>query len=329
MPEAPLLSVIVPCRNSVGTLDALLASLLDQRSPVSFEVLLCDNGSTDDLRGFVRTASADGLDLRYVDASDHRGAAFARNRGIGEARSEYVAFCDADDAVGPAWIRSAFEALQWIPVVNGSAVPVPYEEFADPERLREYRHRRLSEDVPADLPLAGLGDIAPALMAGTFAARREFLLQMGGFDASMWRGGEDNDLSYRIAATGLNLRETEGMGILYRSAPSACSRCCKSLNHARSLALVCARHEAWNEARSYRTHPALTLARSLGALGMMLLGRRERNIESAVSRASNSLGLLDGIVRYKYLDRIPAPRVGHGLGASWCHRGDAEESRRD
>lgn len=320
MSDPPLLSVIVPCRNSVTTLETLLDSLLDQRSPVSFEVLLCDNGSTDDLRGFAQNASTPGIDLRYVDASEHRGAAFARNRGIGEARSEHLAFCDADDAVGPAWVRSAFEALQRIPVVNGSAVPVSHEDFADPDRLRAYRHRRLRGDVPADLPLAGLGDIAPALMAGTFAARRGFLVQMGGFDASLWRGGEDNDLSYRIAATGLSLQETDGMGILYRSAASARSRRRKSFHHALSLALVCARHDAWHEARSYRTHPAVTLARSLGALGMMLLGRRDKDVESAVSRASNSLGLLEGLVRYKYLSRIPPSRVGQGLGGAFPRR---------
>lgn len=158
-----------------------------------------------------------------------------------------------------------------------------------------------------------MGDIAPALMAGDFAAHRSYLIELGGFDASMWRGGEDNDLSYRITATGYTLLESAGMGILYRASPSARGRIRKSFNHARSLALVCARHDAWDQARVYRTHPVVTLARCVGALGMMMLGKKRKDLESVASRAAMAWGLLDGIVRYKYLRRIPPARIAQGL----------------
>ncbi|MCT1366534.1 glycosyltransferase family 2 protein [uncultured Kocuria sp.] len=313
MQNHPQLSVIVPCHNGVSTLPMLLESLEDQHLSVNAEVLLCDNGSTDDLRGFVRRWSSSVFDLRYVEASAHRGAAFARNRGISEARADKLAFCDADDAVGPVWMRSAIDALDAEPVVNGSALSVPADVFRSTNRLAEVREARLRHDVPGHLPLAGMGDVAPALMGGNFAAQRTYLVNLGGFDASMWRGGEDNDLSYRIAATGLKLRETEGMGILYRDPANLSSSLLKSFQHARSLALVCARHDAWSSARPYERHPLVTLARCAGSFGKMLLGKKQKDLASVASRASTALGLLDGLVRYTVFRRTPESQVSRGL----------------
>lgn len=152
MTQQPALSVIVPCRNAVATLPTLLESLGDQDHQVPAEVLVCDNGSTDGLHEFVRSWSGADFELRYVDASEHRGAAYARNRGIAEARAEYLAFCDADDVVGPAWMRSAVEALAHEPVINGSALSVPGEIFADACRLADHRAQKLClESTPPPL----------------------------------------------------------------------------------------------------------------------------------------------------------------------------------
>ncbi|WP_127446111.1 glycosyltransferase family 2 protein [Micrococcus luteus] len=59
------------------------------------------------------------------------------------------------------------------------------------------------------------GLIGPALMGGNFTARREVLLQVGGFDATLVAGGEDNDPAYRLDAAGVPIIDCGEMSIFY------------------------------------------------------------------------------------------------------------------
>ncbi|HEX2804591.1 MAG TPA: glycosyltransferase family 2 protein, partial [Kineosporiaceae bacterium] len=100
---APRLSVVIACLNAQDVLGVQLAALAGQECPVPWELLLCDNGSTD---GTVALAEswADRLPLRVIDASGVRGSGPARNAGAEAARGEWLGFCDADDEVGSGWL---------------------------------------------------------------------------------------------------------------------------------------------------------------------------------------------------------------------------------
>jgi glycosyltransferase involved in cell wall biosynthesis len=92
----PLLSVLIPVWNGAAFLGEALASVAaDARAP--YEVVLVDDGSTDDTAGIARAWRGP---LRY-ERQDHAGLAVARNRCLDLARGERIAFLDADD-VWPA-----------------------------------------------------------------------------------------------------------------------------------------------------------------------------------------------------------------------------------
>ncbi|SBW22959.1 hypothetical protein FDG2_3361 [Candidatus Protofrankia californiensis] len=95
MSESLLCSVIVPTYNRAELLDLTLAALAEQTVPSDrFEVLVVDDGSTDDTEA-VAKAYASRLDLRYFFQPDegYRVAA-ARNIGITNARSDICVFID-------------------------------------------------------------------------------------------------------------------------------------------------------------------------------------------------------------------------------------------
>lgn len=88
-------SVIIPTYNRADLLDRCLDSLVRQTFR-DFEVLVCDDGSTDDSRD-VAERYKNRLDLRYLWDENWGGPARPRNRGIAEARGEWICFLDSDD----------------------------------------------------------------------------------------------------------------------------------------------------------------------------------------------------------------------------------------
>ena len=91
------LSIIIPCRNAARTIEETLQALADQKWPAAWEVIVADNGSTDNLARVVAKYTLRIPHLRLVDASARRGASYARNIGVNAATGEYILFCDADD----------------------------------------------------------------------------------------------------------------------------------------------------------------------------------------------------------------------------------------
>jgi glycosyltransferase involved in cell wall biosynthesis len=105
------LSVIIPCYNAAETIGFQLEALQGQEWRELWEVIVSDNGSTDDSLSVAERFKGKLPGLRIVDASARRGAAHARNRGAAAALGEWLVFVDADDEVAPGWLQSIGRAL--------------------------------------------------------------------------------------------------------------------------------------------------------------------------------------------------------------------------
>ena len=97
-------SVILPTFNVERWIPDQLAALADQICACEWELVIADNGSTDDTRiialGFERRFAR----FKLVDASGARGPAHARNQGVRSSSGEFLLFTDADDIVRQGWI---------------------------------------------------------------------------------------------------------------------------------------------------------------------------------------------------------------------------------
>jgi len=96
------ISVIIPCYNHASSIGKCLESVFAQTYP-DVEVVVVDDGSTDDLEGALSTYQGR---FRFVH-QENRGGPAARNRGFRESSGELVLFCDADIV----WIPEAFAEL--------------------------------------------------------------------------------------------------------------------------------------------------------------------------------------------------------------------------
>ena len=104
----PRVSIIVPVFNRAATVGRAVASVVAQTLR-DWELVLVDDGSDDDLAGAMAAFSDERL--RILRHERNRGAAAARNTGIGAARAPLIAFLDSDDEWLPAKLARQVDAI--------------------------------------------------------------------------------------------------------------------------------------------------------------------------------------------------------------------------
>ena len=104
-----LISVIVPVYNVAPYLRRCVDSLLAQTYP-NFELLLIDDGSTDDSPAICDKYNNSYVRVRAIHQSN-QGVSTARNRGIEEAQGDYISFVDSDDWVEPGFLQAFVDAM--------------------------------------------------------------------------------------------------------------------------------------------------------------------------------------------------------------------------
>jgi dolichyl-phosphate beta-glucosyltransferase len=123
--EGPALSLVLPCYDEAGRLPRTLASYLAAlpRQPGAAEVLVVDDGSTDQTVAVAHAAAASDPRVRVVAGQPHRGKGFAVRTGVLAAQGQLVVFTDADGAYGPGELVRVTAALADAPVAIGSRAP--------------------------------------------------------------------------------------------------------------------------------------------------------------------------------------------------------------
>ena len=105
------LSVVIPCYNAAATIGKQLDALASQRWSEPWEVVVADNGSTDQSMAIVKQYEGRIPNLRIVDASDRRGQPYALNVGVCTAKGDLLLLADTDDEVGSSWLPAMGKAL--------------------------------------------------------------------------------------------------------------------------------------------------------------------------------------------------------------------------
>jgi glycosyltransferase involved in cell wall biosynthesis len=97
-------SVVIPARDAGQWIGTQLEALATQEFGGDFEVIVADNGSRDATASIAHSFRSRFATI-VVDASQQRGANFARNRaGSQKRRGKLLLFCDADDCASRTWV---------------------------------------------------------------------------------------------------------------------------------------------------------------------------------------------------------------------------------
>lgn len=108
--EFPLVSIIVPMYNTAGCIARCVKSICAQTYK-SIEILLLNDGSTDDTLAVCRALAASDHRIALVDRTN-TGAADTRNQGIALAHGKYIQFVDSDDWLAPDFTEKLVSAAE-------------------------------------------------------------------------------------------------------------------------------------------------------------------------------------------------------------------------
>lgn len=104
-----MISVIIPTYNREKTIKKSIESVLNQTYQ-NFELLIVDDGSTDNTKKVVDEFNDERI--IWISYGQNRGAAYARNIGIENAKGEYIAFHDSDDLMKDYRLEKQLKFLQ-------------------------------------------------------------------------------------------------------------------------------------------------------------------------------------------------------------------------
>ncbi len=226
--------MIVPAFQSAATLARAIESVLGQ-TIVDIEILIVDDGSSDDTESIVKRLQAGDPRIRYL-YQENQGPSAARNTGVLNSSSALVAFLDADDEwQQPTKLQVQVEILESRPDIGLVLTDALYVNTRNSKSsLFSERNRAILDKViEAPLPSrenayllkSGLAanlfekDFVPV---STVLLRKEAFLRVGGFDLNR-RGTEDIDLWVRLAQR-YNFAYYEAATSIYYAAPSVWGR---------------------------------------------------------------------------------------------------------
>jgi glycosyltransferase involved in cell wall biosynthesis len=282
----PNFSVVIAAYEAAAFVAGAVESALAQTLPPR-EVIVCDDGSTDDLPGALAPYAARIVLLR----KEHGGQASARNAGIQAASGDFVAILDADNVYLPEY----FEAVSELATARPDLDAVTTDAYLELDGQIYGRYYRGKARFVAEDQRRGI--IHQHFVFANAAVRREALLAIGGY--ADFVVGEDTDLFVRMILGGSRVGLVDEPLCVYRI-----RRGSLSARRARSLRAASVVLERAS------THPSLT-ADELQYLGRELAAKRR---EAALAEAEEALRGFAPHPRRRSL-KVAFGRPGYGITA--------------
>lgn len=203
------MSVIVCTRNRAPVLRLCLEALVHQQDVAAdaYEILVVDNGSTDDTKQVVETVQQQSGRVRYV-YEPKLGLSVARNTGARHARGEIVCFGDDDALPAPDFVKEILSSFQDPQVMCvGGKIVASWPDETPPKWFSPRYGNVVGQTSFGETDRWLTGNEFP--FGGNLSIRKEVLERLGGFNEHLGKKGQNNlwgeemDLCHRMQEGGL------------------------------------------------------------------------------------------------------------------------------
>ena len=187
-----MISVVIPLYNKENSILATIQSVVNQ-TYTDFELLIVDDGSTDN--GASIAASYPDTRIRVIQ-KENGGVCSARNRGIQEAKGEYIALLDADDQWDMKYLEEQMRMVADYP--NAAMWGINFAELSDGKLIR-----KLATGLPdgyrgyVENYFQMQGRVSDLFCSSSVLIRKVIFDKVGMFDERI-KYAEDSDMWFRI-----------------------------------------------------------------------------------------------------------------------------------
>jgi glycosyltransferase involved in cell wall biosynthesis len=190
----PKVSVVIPTYNNAIRLHETLDGVRRQTFR-NFEIIVVDDGSTDDIAGVV--AAYDPA-IRYVRQTN-QGPAAARNNGVSLSQGEWIAFCDHDDIWNERHLEELVACLIDHPLAAMSFDNAEYFREGVPKGATHVDQKVLRSMIGKRVPIRRLWECWVASMSVVLVKKTVFE-KLGGLNPGIW-GLDDLHFYLRLAVS--------------------------------------------------------------------------------------------------------------------------------
>ncbi|HET6149957.1 MAG TPA: glycosyltransferase [Polyangia bacterium] len=202
--QTALVSVVILVRDNLALTRACIDSIY-RHTPGAIELVLVDNGSSEDVAGMARELAAAGRRVVYLRNARNEGFAYGCNQGIAAAHGDYLVLLNNDVVVSAGWLRRQLALLAMDRTI---ALVGPTTNATSGAQLVGTATYRGVDEVDRfarqwALEHAGEFAIVPRIVGLCLVMRRSLVAEVGGFDTAFGFGNcEDDDLCVRIQRAG-------------------------------------------------------------------------------------------------------------------------------
>lgn len=205
MKSSAIISFVIPARNEAEHIGAVIESIHRFAGPSSREIIVVDNGSTDDTPALARAHGAEVLSFPGVTVAE------LRNQGAARSHGEVLVFLDGDVLLTEGWRDSLPNVLDELRVhpdtVTGSRCGI--------SRRGSWIENTWFKPLLTEQP--------NYINSGHLITTRKLFQQVNGFDARL-ETGEDSDFSQRARALGARIVNNPALEVIHEGYPKTLGR---------------------------------------------------------------------------------------------------------
>jgi len=207
-----ILSIIIPCYNCESTLEEAVTSIYTQKLDISFEIVMVDDGSSDNTRELIKDLSVKYKEIKFIFHDKNKGGGAARNTAVKNSSANIIFCLDSDDILGDDCLINMYRTLieyELDGVSISKSIKFMDNDINNVVYVTNMGY--INESIPFESLFSGKSDCG---LYSTFMHTRKAFEMTGGYPED--HGFDTQSFAFSFLANGLNAMASDNAVYYHR-----------------------------------------------------------------------------------------------------------------